>query len=517
MNELAEAASGISSPDSLSPEAMAALSRRTAELAAANQKVEHARQDNIRREAEASVKKAEEAQSNLTGKLKEAASQAGETVAPAEALSPSSSPPKKPDPDDQARVGPDGKPLKDDPNRLKLVGEIAEEPLEAVMAKINRMIGCDDFKAWINTLYASRDSSEMWEELKKWEAENGEARSDAGEDEPPFYHMVLVGDPGTGKSTEAEYYCQFLRSAGIMKGARFFKITAGNIVSQFIGATARELKEILQQGKDTGQKLILHIDEAYSLTSNSFGMEAVTELVNSMTEEAGRIVIVMTGYKDPMNEMLNKNEGMRSRVRKYVDNKSYSDAELLEIFKLKLGLQKKKINLGSGAEEEILKFFSAIRKSAGKNFGNGREAQVLLQNLNIVLDARIAGMKKSEGLTKDVTSKFTAADWKALQERMRSYTVEDIKAAAAFRMTQAHSKAEEALTMEEQESRPEKTYTQAEVVAMMEQVRNMTLLQTIQMSAFNQAAAGDDNEETVPAAQESGPDRRLRQRVKLEP
>lgn len=57
------------------------------------------------------------------------------------------------------------------------------------------------------------------------------------------------------------------------------------------------------------------IDEAYRLSQGHFAQEAVDELVDNMTKAkfAGKMVIILAGYDNDMNNLLRVNEGLSSR------------------------------------------------------------------------------------------------------------------------------------------------------------------------------------------------------------
>jgi len=329
----------------------------------------------------------------------------------------------------KSRTDSNGNEVKDDEHSLQLAGAVEEVPLEELKEEIKEMIGMEPFKAWIDDLDEGKDFDELADLLGVLDEEVAAAEADGRKKKsnPTFYHMVLMGNPGTGKSKVAEAYCQYLRSSGIMPNADFYKISAGDIVSEFIGATASHLKELLNRGKDEGKPLILHLDEAYSLTANKHGEEALTELVNAMTEEADRIVLVLSGYEAPMMEMIEKNEGMRSRVRIEINCPDYDDNELLQIMKLKLPGQRITRSLSVDAEKEAMTLFSAMREKMGLQFGNGRVAEVLLQDMQLAQEKRLAQLYK--GLSKD--EKLKRKD--EIKAQMRTYDVQDVKASAAYR------------------------------------------------------------------------------------
>ena len=66
---------------------------------------------------------------------------------------------------------------------------------------------------------------------------------------------------------------------------------------------------------------ILFIDEAYELGNGAYGSEACSTLVEAMTndEKYGGTVIVMAGYQADMQTMLDTNQGLKSRFKRFIE------------------------------------------------------------------------------------------------------------------------------------------------------------------------------------------------------
>ena len=60
---------------------------------------------------------------------------------------------------------------------------------------------------------------------------------------------------------------------------------------------------------------VLLIDEAYELGKSVYGVEALTTIVALLTEDdyKGKLICILAGYEKDMNEMLDTNQGARSR------------------------------------------------------------------------------------------------------------------------------------------------------------------------------------------------------------
>ena len=87
------------------------------------------------------------------------------------------------------------------------------------------------------------------------------AHGHAPVDQP--YHMLLTGNPGTGKTSVARLLFRMLKSAGVLKSdAPFVEIKA----SHAEGAVLGEAREKVQENIDNARGGVLFVDEAYQLT-----------------------------------------------------------------------------------------------------------------------------------------------------------------------------------------------------------------------------------------------------------
>jgi stage V sporulation protein K len=80
---------------------------------------------------------------------------------------------------------------------------------------------------------------------------------------------------------------------------------------------------------------VLFIDEAYSLKKDApwdFGAEAIETLLKLMEDNRERLVVIVAGYPDKMEEFIRSNPGLQSRFSRRVGFEDYSAAEMLEIF-----------------------------------------------------------------------------------------------------------------------------------------------------------------------------------------
>ena len=152
----------------------------------------------------------------------------------------------------------------------------------------------------------------------------------------PGLHMSFTGSPGTGKTTVGLKMAEILYQLGYIKKGHLLTVTRDDLVGQYIGHTAPKTKEVLKKAMGG----VLFIDEAYYLykpdNERDYGSEAIEILLQVMENQRDELVVVLAGYKVPMDKFYESNPGLSSRIANHIDFPDYSTEELLKIAKLML-------------------------------------------------------------------------------------------------------------------------------------------------------------------------------------
>jgi len=190
---------------------------------------------------------------------------------------------------------------------------IAESPQE----KLNRLIGLGTLKVEMRTLIS-------FVKMQQFRRKKGLPTV------PIQLHAVFTGNPGTGKTTVAKIYAEFLKECGILKRGHLIVASRADFVAGYVGQTAGKTKKKIREALGG----VLFIDEAYSLfshTAGDFGKEVIDTLVDEMTKQNENLVVVLAGYPNEMDQLLESNPGLRSRFKKFFLFPDYSSEELLAI------------------------------------------------------------------------------------------------------------------------------------------------------------------------------------------
>jgi len=194
----------------------------------------------------------------------------------------------------------------------------------------------------------------------------------------PFtLHALFSGNPGTGKTTVARLYGELLTEAGLLRSGHLLEVSREKLVGQHIGETARKTQALI----DEAQGGVLFIDEAYALArggENDFGREALDTLIQALENQRSQFCVIMAGYPDALDRMLELNAGLASRFGRKLTFSDYTAEEMEAIF-LRM-LQQQSYRLDPSALPVLQSAIQTLAQGRGRpGFGNGRAVRNLLE------------------------------------------------------------------------------------------------------------------------------------------
>jgi AAA lid domain-containing protein len=140
---------------------------------------------------------------------------------------------------------------------------------------------------------------------------------------------------------------------------------------------------------------VLFIDEAYYLyrpeNERDYGVEAIEILLQVMENERDRIVVVLAGYKDRMDDFFRLNPGMSSRVAHHIDFPDYTVDELVAIAELML--QAESYEFSPAAEEAFRAYLE--RRMCRPLFAHARSVRNAIERARLRHANRVYGAARA--------------------------------------------------------------------------------------------------------------------------
>ena len=221
----------------------------------------------------------------------------------------------------------------------------------------------------------------------------------------PVLHMVFSGSPGTAKTTVARLTAQIMKDNNLLSVGGLVEVGRSDLVDRYVGGTAPRVRSLFQRARGS----VLFIDEAYSLTDDrrgAFGDEAISTIVQEMENTREATAVIFAGYPDKMEEFLQVNPGLRSRIAFHVPFADYSKEELLAILKLFASAEGFTLEAAALQRAETL-IEQTMRK---EDFGNGRFVRNLFDQARLHQASRIMTLPGSQ-ISRKLLCTITAEDF----------------------------------------------------------------------------------------------------------
>ena len=240
---------------------------------------------------------------------------------------------------------------------LKLVDFALEKKEEFDLeASLEKIIGLENVKNFLRNQYNILKAQEKRRNLG------------VSTDVTQSLNMIFIGNPGTGKTTVARMIGSILYNLKYIKQNKLIEVSSKDLVAEYVGQTAVKTMNVVEKAMGG----ILFVDEAYALADkgndNSFNGEAIATLIKAMEDHRDNLVVIFAGYTKEMQDFLDSNSGIVSRIGYTLEFDDYTNDELKAIFS---GMVKK---AGFVLEEDALVEVDNLinEHRFDKNFGNAR-------------------------------------------------------------------------------------------------------------------------------------------------
>jgi len=192
-----------------------------------------------------------------------------------------------------------------------------------------------------------------------------------------FLHTLLLGKPGSGKTTFASLIVNVWDALGIIDKSRFKITKRSDWVGKYQGHSVAKAKKLIESAKGG----VIFIDEAYSLVSSKdgddmYGREVLTEIVEAMSNQEKQVIFIMAGYETDMKQLFSFNAGLERRFG-YVYRFKTPASSFLESIFLKQ-MTECKWKLAKKERNKMKEFFSRNHKYL--KYGGGSTKQLLFHS-----------------------------------------------------------------------------------------------------------------------------------------
>jgi SpoVK/Ycf46/Vps4 family AAA+-type ATPase len=268
-----------------------------------------------------------------------------------------------------------------------------EETLESLLQELDSIVGLHSVKKAVREAIEAQKANQQLREAGIQTDNEIETR-----------HMLFTGNPGTGKTTVARLIGKILRALGMLKKGHFIEVDRQNLVGLHVGETTQKTAQILEEALDG----VLFIDEAYQLSRSEsgidYGKEAIDILVPRLDNDRDRLAVIFAGYSREMEQFIDVNSGIASRIAYKIEFPDYNATELYQIFE-RFCHQSWQI-ISPEVATQLQELFAMIYRQRDRNFGNGREVRNVYEQMVRRLKSRIV----RDNLTGDEMKMFALED-----------------------------------------------------------------------------------------------------------
>ena len=163
------------------------------------------------------------------------------------------------------------------------------------------------------------------------------------------YHMLFLGNPGTGKTTVARLVGKMYHQMGLLSKGHTVETCRTNLVGEYLGHTEKNTKEAIEEARG-----------------------------GVLSEPNPDMIVILAGYEDKMKKLLKSNPGLKDRFPLRFHFEDYTADELSEI--AHRILKSRNFVLTPEANLRLNRLIEKEARQRDEYFGNGRWVHNLIEH-----------------------------------------------------------------------------------------------------------------------------------------
>ena len=183
-----------------------------------------------------------------------------------------------------------------------------------------------------------------------------------------YLHTMIMGSPGTGKTTIARIIGQIYQAMGILSENGPFRIAyRDDFVAGYLGQTAIKTRKLLTSCIGG----VLFVDEIYSLgpgkeDRDSFSKECMDTITSFLSEHKNDFCFIGAGYEEDIKKcFFSGNKGLERRFQWNHKIDKYDEGDLTDIFLKMLNEMNWQVVIDKNDIKQIIKSNIKFFKNAG--------------------------------------------------------------------------------------------------------------------------------------------------------
>lgn len=247
--------------------------------------------------------------------------------------------------------------------------------LQEYIDQLNSLVGLDNVKENVFKLISGSKIAQLKRERGLHVVEKN-------------YNAMLIGNPGTGRTTVAKLVSLILKELGILEKGHLIKVTRSDLLGAYVEQTISQTENIL---KDSFGGTLL-IENAHSLIQdkNENGIAVIDTICNFIDNYRYKAVIFFECSKEGTIQLFNNYPILEEKFPHHFEFEDYSPRQLLTItadMADKLGYI-----LDEGALQVLLELFSDLYDKGKLSNSNSKAAKSILYKAITNQEQRILGI-----------------------------------------------------------------------------------------------------------------------------